>query len=70
MYVCIYVSALIGAACVVYVFSTINKVSFDNIPQWRKRVEDECGPDICSVLVQNKVDLLQQSELDKYVYYY
>ncbi|KAF4042462.1 Ras family [Phytophthora infestans] len=45
-----------GAGAVIYVFSTVDRASFDDLPKWKRKVEEECGP-ICSVLVQNKIDL-------------
>jgi GTPase SAR1 family protein len=47
-------------AAQVYVFSTVDRDSFLEIERWRRKVEAECGP-IVSVLVQNKVDLLDQA---------
>jgi len=49
-----------GAGAVVYVFSTTDRESFMEIERWQRKVRDECG-DICSVLVQNKMDLIQQA---------
>jgi GTPase SAR1 family protein len=34
------------------------------VRKWKKKVEDECG-DIPMVLVQNKIDLVSQSEIDQ-----
>ncbi|KAG6972914.1 hypothetical protein JG687_00001210 [Phytophthora cactorum] len=45
-----------GAGAVIYVFSTVDRASFDDLPKWKRKVEEECGQ-ICSVLVQNKIDL-------------
>ncbi|OWZ14084.1 Ras family GTPase [Phytophthora megakarya] len=45
-----------GAGAVIYVFSTVDRASFDDLPKWKRKVEEECG-NICSVLVQNKIDL-------------
>lgn len=55
----------IGAGAVVYVFSTIDRDSFLEIERWRAKVEEECGP-ICSVLVQNKIDMLDKAAMKKY----
>lgn len=49
-----------GSGAVVYVFSTTDKPSLEEIPKWQSRVKEECG-DIVSVLVQNKIDLLDQA---------
>ncbi|KAG7384907.1 Ras- protein Rab-23 [Phytophthora pseudosyringae] len=45
-----------GAGAVIYVFSTVDRASFDDLPKWKRKVEEECGQ-ICSVMVQNKIDL-------------
>lgn len=49
-----------GSGAVVYVFSTTDRESFLEIERWKEKVEAECG-EICSVLVQNKIDLLDQA---------
>lgn len=49
-----------GAGAVVFVFSTTDRDSFLEIERWKQKVDDECG-DICAVLVQNKIDLLDQA---------
>eukprot|EP00743_Colponemidia_sp_Colp-15_P000856 GILK01000945.1.p1 GENE.GILK01000945.1~~GILK01000945.1.p1 ORF type:complete len:271 (-),score=41.62 GILK01000945.1:161-883(-) len=49
-----------GAGAVIIAFSTTDRASFDAIPQWKKKVEDECGS-IAMVLVQNKIDLIDQA---------
>jgi Ras-related protein Rab-23 len=51
-----------GAGAVVYVFSTIDRESFDALEDWKDKVEAEC-PDIVSVLVQNKVDLIEEAKM-------
>jgi len=51
-----------GARAVVYVFSSVDRDSFDAIESWKKKVEEEC-PSICGVLVQNKVDLIDQAKM-------
>ncbi len=55
---------ILGAAAVVYVFSTVDRESFLEVERWRSKVENECGH-ICSVLVQNKIDLLAQASVTK-----
>lgn len=52
-----------GAGAVVYVFSTTDRESFVEIERWKQKVEEECDPNIVSVLVQNKVDLLDQARM-------
>ena len=49
-----------GAGAVVYVFSTTDRDSFLEIERWKGKVEAECGQ-ICQVLVQNKIDLLDKA---------
>lgn len=49
-----------GAGAVVYVFSTTDRESFLEIERWKGKVEAECGQ-ICQVLVQNKIDLLEKA---------
>lgn len=49
-----------GSGAVVYVFSTTDRDSFLEVERWKSKVEEECG-DIVSVLVQNKIDLLDQA---------
>ena len=51
-------------ACVV-AFSTTDRDSLLAVSKWRKKVEDECG-DIPMVLVQNKIDLIAQSQVSTY----
>merc|ERR1712165_523708 len=50
-------------ACV-FAFSTTDHSSLLAVRKWRKKVEDECG-DIPMVLVQNKIDLISQSQIDQ-----
>ncbi|XP_030054851.1 ras-related protein Rab-23 [Microcaecilia unicolor] len=51
-----------GAQACVLVFSTTDRESFDAIPSWKEKVVAEVG-DIPTVLVQNKIDLLDESVL-------
>lgn len=51
-----------GSGAVVYVFSTVDRDSFTEIGRWVQRVKEECG-DIVSVLVQNKIDLLDEATI-------
>jgi hypothetical protein len=53
---------LSGAGAVIYVFSTVDRASFDDLPKWKRKVEEECGR-ICSVLVQNKIDLEDEAAM-------
>nr|AMZ00353.1 Ras superfamily small GTPase Rab23 [Nilaparvata lugens] len=52
-----------GAQACVLAFSTTDRDSFDAIHSWELKVEDECG-EIPTVLVQNKIDLMDQSVVD------
>lgn len=49
-----------GAQACVLVFSTTDRDSFEAIGSWREKVEMEVG-DIPTVLVQNKIDLLDDT---------
>ncbi|XP_063046967.1 ras-related protein Rab-23 [Engraulis encrasicolus] len=49
-----------GAQACVLVFSTTDRDSFEAISSWREKVEVEVG-DIPTVLVQNKIDLLDDT---------
>ncbi|KAG5675925.1 hypothetical protein PVAND_005782 [Polypedilum vanderplanki] len=53
-----------GAQACVLAFSTTDRQSFEAIRDWKKKVENECGPDIPTVLVQNKIDMMDQSLVD------
>nr|CAD7455596.1 unnamed protein product [Timema tahoe] len=52
-----------GAQACVLAFSTTDRDSFEAAHSWKMKVEDECG-EIPTVLVQNKIDLLDQSVVD------
>ncbi|XP_075411052.1 ras-related protein Rab-23 [Tenrec ecaudatus] len=51
-----------GAQACVLVFSTTDRESFEAIPSWREKVVAEVG-DVPTVLVQNKIDLLDDSRI-------
>ncbi|XP_065062080.1 ras-related protein Rab-23-like [Rhopilema esculentum] len=51
-----------GAQACVCVFSTVDRASFDAMQRWKERVNDECG-DIPMVLVQNKIDLVEDAKM-------
>lgn len=55
---------LTGAQACVLVFSTTDRESFEAISSWREKVVAEVG-DIPTVLVQNKIDLLDDSCIKK-----
>lgn len=48
----------------IYVFSTVDRDSFDDLPKWKRKVEEECGS-ICQVLVQNKIDLVDDAAMSR-----
>lgn len=49
-----------GAGAAVIAFSTTDRASFEAVQMWKGKIEQECG-DIAMSLVQNKVDLIDQS---------
>jgi len=51
-----------GAQACVCVFSTVDRTSFDAMTRWTERVTEECG-DIPMVLVQNKIDLVEDAKM-------
>ncbi|KAG0586562.1 hypothetical protein KC19_2G100200 [Ceratodon purpureus] len=53
-----------GAKAAVLAFSTTDRASFDAVPVWKHKVEEECGS-IPMVLVQNKVDLLEDAAVSR-----
>lgn len=52
-----------GAGAAVLAFSTTDRQSFEDIGKWKKKVEAEC-PDISMVLIQNKIDLIDQAVVE------
>lgn len=54
----------IGAQACAIVFSTTDRESFSSIESWKKKVEFECG-EIPMVLVQNKIDLINESAVKR-----
>lgn len=53
-----------GAQACVLVFSTTDRESFQAIDSWREKVEAEVG-DVPTVLVQNKIDLLEETVIKR-----
>ena len=51
-----------GAGAAVLAFSTTDRQSFDDLEKWRDKVIAEC-PSIPMVLMQNKVDLIDQATM-------
>lgn len=52
-----------GAGACILAFSTTDRQSFDAIESWYTKVTDECGQ-IAMVLVQNKVDLMDDAAME------
>lgn len=52
-----------GAGCCILAFSTVDRASFDAIESWHAKVREECG-NIVMVLVQNKIDLMDDAAMD------
>ena len=52
-----------GAAACVFVFSTTDAASLRALPRWYEKVVNECGQDMAMVLVQNKVDLIDDARV-------
>ena len=50
-----------GAQACVLVFSTTDRDSFEAVESWKNKVEEEVGSNIPLVLVQNKIDLLDDA---------
>ncbi|GFV97078.1 ras-related protein Rab-23 [Trichonephila clavipes] len=53
-----------GAQACILVFSTVDRDSFKAIESWKRKVENECG-EIPTVIVQNKIDLIDQATVAK-----
>ncbi|KAF4658415.1 Ras- protein Rab-23, partial [Perkinsus olseni] len=49
-----------GAGAAIIAFSTIDRASFEAVESWYKKIVEECGQ-IVMLLVQNKVDLIDQA---------
>lgn len=52
-----------GAGACILAFSTTDRASFDAVESWHQKVTDECG-NIAMVLVQNKVDLMDDAKME------
>lgn len=52
-----------GAGACILAFSTTDLASFEAVESWYQKVTDECGT-IAMVLVQNKVDLMDDAAMD------
>lgn len=51
-----------GAGACVIAFSTTDRDSFNDVPKWKRKVEAECGR-IPMVLIQNKIDLIDEAKM-------
>ncbi|KAF4679954.1 Ras- protein Rab-23, partial [Perkinsus olseni] len=49
-----------GAGAAIIAFSTVDRASFEAVESWYKKIVEECGQ-IVMLLVQNKVDLIDQA---------
>eukprot|EP00775_Hariotina_reticulata_P009933 gene9933-10088_t len=49
-----------GAGAAVLAFSTTDRASFEALPSWKAKVQEQCS-DVVMALVQNKVDLIDQA---------
>ncbi|TMW53798.1 hypothetical protein DOY81_001083, partial [Sarcophaga bullata] len=49
-----------GAQACVLTFSTTDRASFEAVREWKRKVENECQ-EIPTVIVQNKIDLIDQT---------
>lgn len=54
-----------GAKACVLAFSTTDRASFEAIEQWNEKVLRECDENICRVLIQNKIDLLHERQIEE-----
>eukprot|EP01028_Stygiella_incarcerata_P009190 TRINITY_DN42_c0_g1_i1.p1 TRINITY_DN42_c0_g1~~TRINITY_DN42_c0_g1_i1.p1 ORF type:complete len:239 (+),score=58.39 TRINITY_DN42_c0_g1_i1:71-787(+) len=50
-----------GASAAVVVFSTVDRKSFENVRSWFSKVGEECPESIPVVLVQNKIDRIEEA---------
>lgn len=53
-----------GARACVLTFSTTDRESFEAIEGWYEKVVEEC-PKICGVLVQNKIDMMEEAKMEE-----
>jgi Ras-related protein Rab-23 len=53
-----------GARACVLTFSTTDRESFEAIEGWYQKVIEEC-PKICGVLVQNKIDMVDEAKMEE-----
>ena len=43
---------------VIVVFDTTDKSTFDSVENWMKSIADHASEDICTILIGNKIDLV------------
>lgn len=54
-----------GAGACILAFSTTDRASYLAVEKWNQKVKEECG-DICTVLIQNKIDLIDQAVVEQH----
>ena len=54
-----------GASACILAFATNNRESFEAVTKWRDAVHNECGEEITMVLIQTKLDLVDQAEVNE-----
>ena len=54
-----------GASACVLAFATNNRASFEAVKKWRDAVHNECGEQITIVLIQTKIDLIDEAEVNE-----
>ena len=54
-----------GSSACVLAFATDNRDSFEAVSRWRAAVHEECGEDISTVLIQTKIDLIDNAEVSE-----
>ena len=52
-----------GSSACILAFATNNRESFESVKKWHQAVVDECGGDLTMVLVQTKLDLIDEAEV-------
>jgi len=54
-----------GASACVLAFATNNRDSFEAVRRWRDAVNNECSENITTVLIQTKIDLIDEAEVSE-----
>ena len=60
---------LLGAHICLLVFSSTDRNSLGALASWKQKVKKECG-DILTVVIQNKMDLVNEFEVDRLLFSY